>query len=400
MRLTARGRTLVLLAVVFLVIGRVFALRELTMLGAASGVALTISGVAIWLRRGTVSVARSIQPASVKAGTNVRVEMSLTAESRLGTAPFLVTERIPPVLGEDIRLTVDPGGNSRKVAYSFAPGLRGRYELGPLQIVDADPFGAMTRVRSVKGVGLLTVLPAYDVINTMPSGVQRLGAIRHSPRLGQGDEFYGLRPYERGDDLRKIHWPSSAKIGHPLIRQEEMLGEPRVIVILDTCADKHRGTGKNASIEAAVSACASISILALRQRMRLRIATPEGALIPSHRTTEREVLEALAIVDVSRSKSITPAFEHLLLAGTAASAVVVISPGMSDAELGALARIVHLSVGGAIVHVIASSFGGGPKRRTVASVSPVGLPVVPLQSGDSFQSVWESGLRRRVSRAR
>jgi uncharacterized protein (DUF58 family) len=211
--LTPRGRTLLIVGGSFLAFGRTFALRELTMLGAGSMAVVAIGAVAIWLRRGTVTVKRRVHPVRAPAGSEVRVDLALTSQGQIGTAPLLVTEKIPDVLGDDIRLTVDPGGRQRSVAYVFKPKVRGRYDLGPLQLVNTDPFGALMRSRDVEGTSTLIVYPAYERVGTMPTGVQRMGAVRHSPRLGQGDEFYGLRPYVVGDDLRKCALEVVAQAG-------------------------------------------------------------------------------------------------------------------------------------------------------------------------------------------
>ncbi|HVL82039.1 MAG TPA: DUF58 domain-containing protein, partial [Actinomycetota bacterium] len=348
---------------------------------------------AIWLRRGTVTVQRRVSPLRAPAGTEVRVDLTLTSEGSIGSSPLLVNEALPDVLGDDIRLTVDPGGRTRSVAYVFKPKLRGRYDLGPLELVNTDPFGAIVRTKPLEGTAPLIVYPSYEHLGGIPTGVQRLGAVRHSPRLGQGDEFYSLRPYETGDDLRRVHWTSSAKLGELVVRQDELLGEPRAIVIVDTCASKHRGEGAEASIEAAVSACASVGVLALEKRIRLRVFSSDGPLVRSRRVTEPELMEALALLQPSTRPSVVGMLEHVPPRQLLGAALVIITPGLSQQEMGALARFAHSATGGAIVHILADTFAGGRRPAKEAAVSPLGLPIVRLAAGESLRQAWGAQVR-------
>jgi uncharacterized protein (DUF58 family) len=244
------------------------------------------------------------------------------------------------------------------------------------------------------GTSPLIVYPSFETISTMPSGLQRLGAVRSSPLLGQGDEFYALRAYEEGDDLRKVHWPTSMKTGQLVVKQEELLGEPRALIILDTCAVKHRGTGAGASIEAAISACASVAVLAIERRMRIEILTPDGPLLQTRRPTRDQILEALAMLEPSGRRDLGAA-----LATTAtrrgAAVSVVITPGVERGETGTLAQLLAGSAGGALVWVVADTFSGerSGRRREPARL---GLPLIALRAGDSFRRVWEGGVRNVV----
>ncbi|HVE92398.1 MAG TPA: DUF58 domain-containing protein [Actinomycetota bacterium] len=395
MNLTPRGRTLLVVSASFLAFGRTFALRELSMLGTGCAAAVVFGAIAVVLRRGTVEVERKVHPARSSVGAEVRVDLSLTAKGAIGTAPLLAEDRIPPNLGGTVRVTIDARASGRRVAYTFTPRTRGRYELGPLELLHTDPFGAVTRRKATAGTSHIVVYPSYDRIVSMPVGLQRLGAVRRSPLLGQGNEFYALRAYELGDDLRKVHWPTSAKLDQLVIRQDELLAEPRMVVLLDSCESKHRGEGAASSLEAAVSACASVAMLALRRRMRIQILTPDGILLRTRRPSEEELLEHLAMLQPSGRESLLEGLQHLPPRLLASSAVVAITPGVGGPELGVIARLMHAAVGGAVVRVVAETFGSaaGARRPDDNALRPLGVPVVRLRSGDSFHQVWESTVR-------
>jgi uncharacterized protein (DUF58 family) len=235
----------------------------------------------------------------------------------------------------------------------------------------------------------LVVYPSYEEIGAFPAGVHRLGVIRHSPLVGQGDEFYALRPYEEGDDLRKVHWPSSLRSGELVIRQEELLAEPRALIVLDTTAAKHRGSGATASIEAAISACASVGVLAIRRRMRVDVVTTDGPLLSLRSPTTHQLLEALATLHPSRRRDLVRGVEQSRLRARPA-VTVLISPGLDAPELKAVAVRARGTVGGAVVLIDAPSFADGSRRRR-ASINPtlLGFPIVTLHAGQSFASAWQ-----------
>lgn len=400
MRLTQRGRVLLVLSALFGLAGYVLALREFTMAGTALITILAVGAVAVWARRGDVRVRRSVRPSRTNPGTDVVVELEVEPSSGRGhgAGPVLLADRVPESLGEPVRLSLGgTGRRGRRVRYTLRPPVRGRYVVGPLEIVHTDPFGTVQRTHRVPGTSSFVVYPSYERIDRVPIALQRLGVVRHSPVLGQGEEFYALRGYVEGDDLRKVHWPSSLKTGGLLVRQEELLAEPRAFVLLDTCAIKHRGRGRHSSLEAAVSACASVAMHALGRRMRVGVLTPDGPLVHGRRITREEILEALAVLEPSERSDLAPALGRLDPRSVGGAAVVVvITPYLGEAELGATAALASQSRGGAVVHVIAETFGGRPStehREGTAPLGRIGLPVLRLTSGDSFRRVWETGTR-------
>src|SRR5207247_8505926 len=109
--------------------------------------------------------------------------------------------------------------------------------------------------------------PPADRAGSGPSAVYRLAPA--------GEEFYTVREYESGDDLRKIHWRSVARTGQLMIRQDEARFYPRAPILLDARAPAHRGSGAEGSLEWAVSAAASTLWHLGREGFALRLATDD-----------------------------------------------------------------------------------------------------------------------------
>ena len=103
----------------------------------------------------------------------------------------------------------------------------------------------------------LTVYPHVDQIDPLPytTGHDPLAGARQPNSLGRtGEDFYALRPYVVGDDLRRIHWPTSARHDELLVRQNELPWQGRTTVLLDV----RKAAAPGESLEVAVSAAASI----------------------------------------------------------------------------------------------------------------------------------------------
>jgi uncharacterized protein (DUF58 family) len=401
--LTRRGRSVLVMALGCFVTGRLFALRELYMLSGALGVILLRALMAGLSRPANLEVRRGVTPPRLSAGNELRVDLQVTNMGRFGAGPLLLEDRAPARLGVSPRLALPslPRGHSRRLAYVLRPDVRGRYELGPLDVAFTDPFGLVQRRKPASGTSVVIVHPAFERIHTLALGAERAGAVRRSPMLGQGDEFYALRQYRDGDDLRKVHWPSSLRLGEMVVRQEELRREPGVVILLDTCAAKHRGVGAESSMEAAVSACASVAALAVSWHMPVSVMTPRGPLLPDRRPSEPEILEALALHEPGTHASMLPALTRV--PSTGGGFLVVVTPGLSPKEASRVAEIARGSAGGICVLLAAFTFeepethglqGERDLRAALKTLTATGMPSLVLRAGEWFDEVWETGVRR------
>ena len=135
------------------------------------------------------------------------------------------------------------------------------FTVGPLELEISDPFGLSARRHPLAAATQLTVYPAVDRIVPLPHthGHDPHAGADHPTALGfSGDDFYALRAYEMGDDLRRVHWPSTARLDDIMIKQLEMPWQGRATVLVDN----RRGPHTAASFELAVSH------VAVRQKRR------------------------------------------------------------------------------------------------------------------------------------
>ena len=242
--LTRRGWLLSGGAVALLLAGRLLGILELFVLAAASGALVVGALVQVRFTKVRLRATRHLHPTRVFAGTDSRVELELANRSTRATP--VLTVRDPFDRGRrQARFLLGPlhANTSSRAAYRLPTDRRGVFEIGPLEITNLDSFGLASTRQVVAPATELTVYPALDAIVALPQtqGHDPLAGADHPTALGvAGEDFYALRAYEMGDDLRRVHWPSTARVDELMIRQNEMPWQGRATVLLDTRAGPRR----------------------------------------------------------------------------------------------------------------------------------------------------------------
>jgi hypothetical protein len=85
-----------------------------------------------------------------------------------------------------------------------------------------------------------------------------------------------VREYRRGDDLRRVHWRSSAHAGELMVRREEQPWQSRATLFLDNRKIAHTGSGAASSLEHAVVVAASIGVHLVQRGFNVRLVTAAG----------------------------------------------------------------------------------------------------------------------------
>lgn len=297
--LTSTGWGVALGSLALVVVGRLLGIPELFYLG-AGGIGLVVAcAVRVSTVRLKVEVVRDLQPPRVHAGTPSRVE--LRVRNRSGGRTPVLTLRDPVGKGRTARVVLAPLGGSDTVraAYRLPTERRGLLTVGPMTIEVTDPFGLAATTSVGAGVAQLTVWPAVDDVEPLPHtvGDDPLAGADTSNVSSQGDEFYALRPYVLGDDLRRVHWRSSARSDDLMVRQDEMPWQGRATVLLDS----RRGAHSAQSFERAVSASASVILACARRRFLVRLITTYGddSQFGAGGTHVEGILERLATIELT-----------------------------------------------------------------------------------------------------
>src|ERR687895_684247 len=143
--ITSSGLVLAVLSALGWLLAYQFGGRAMFLLVYGAVIVLVVSYM-LGRRRLNLEVSRSDIPGRVREGQIVNVELELTARRRVTTV--ILQETLHPHLGANVKVPIPtlPGGESVNHRYSFAPRVRGVYEVGPLEATWSDPFG-LTRKR-------------------------------------------------------------------------------------------------------------------------------------------------------------------------------------------------------------------------------------------------------------
>ncbi|HBY22684.1 MAG TPA: DUF58 domain-containing protein, partial [Propionibacteriaceae bacterium] len=99
----------------------------------------------------------------------------------------------------------------------------------------------------------------------------------HSSKAGPDDML--VREYRPGDDLRRIHWGSTARTGEVMVRREERAAEPNALIVVDNRSSAHAGTDDLSTLEWGVSLVASLAVTFIHDGYSIAVADNTGALL-------------------------------------------------------------------------------------------------------------------------
>jgi len=390
--LTLRGRAFLAAGVTAVVCAVLLGQSSLTRIGILVAALPLIAAFVIGRRRFSVSLRRDVQPRLVTAGQPARVDIGLRNEGRAGVGALLVEDQVPYALGSRPRFVLQGLGREweRSVAYGLRSDVRGRFEIGPLTVRVADPFGLVEVRRTLPGTASLVVTPRTVDLPPIPIVAGWSGSGEHRPQAyaAGSAEDVSVREYRRGDELRRVHWRSSARVGDLMVRREEQPWEARATVLLDNRLRSHRGQGLGSSFELGVVAAASVVVHLDRHGYAVRLATADGALGESGEPATA-VLERLALLGTTQHPSIDTAWSGDHSRG---GLVVAVLGGVEPGDLTALRRLRH-DAGTALALVLdveqwAGRSSRGPEGATTSTVGSLGWRAAPLGPRDRLDAAW------------
>lgn len=394
--LTRQGWLLGIGAVILGAGGRILGLVELIALGVVA--AALIVGCLVYVRasRLELSVGRVLHPSRVHVGSPSRVEVAVRNQRERTTPVLRLRDDVSGTRGADLLVPPLTPGERAVAAYRLPTDRRGLVRVGPLKVLVGDPFGLASVATTGAPAVQLTILPRVEDIEPLPrtTGPDPQAGVRRTNALGRhGDEFYALRPYTVGDDLRRVHWPSSARTDDLLVRQNEEPWQHRTTVLLDVRSSAH----DEESLELAVSIAASVIMATAHREDLLRLMTTAG--YDSEHSTGVEhtqaILEHLAVVPASADASLRRSVEALQQQARGGALVVVLA-AVPDDDLVLVNSLRHRYGSLTIVHLDRSAWDrDAPVGRAGTAASASTLRV----SRDApFRTAWNGYVRARRGR--
>ena len=364
---TTRGTSFLAAGAAAALAGLFLGERDLVSVGLFLLVLPLFSALAAGRARYRLSCVRSISPPRVAAGQGALVRVHLENVSRLPTGLLLAEDAVPYALGTRPRYVLNgiERGGSRELSYPLRSDLRGKFVVGPLEIRVADAFGLVEVGRSFSTRTTFVVTPR---VVPLPRAVVTGSWLGDGDRRARsaaaaGEDDVVPRAYRDGDELRRVHWRSTARYGELMVRREEQQWRNRVLLLLDTRRGAHAGSGAASSFEFAVSAAASIGVHLAREGLDGQLITDTGALsVPG--VFEDVLLNSLAVIKPSRGAELSPGLAAL----RGASGLIIAVTGRLSAGAARQLAASRRGAGPAIALLLAVSTwsGPGPDQRAPA----------------------------------
>lgn len=266
--------------------------------------------------------------------------------------------------------------------------VRGEFTLGPVQVASGDPFGLFRRQRKLEIGGKVLVYPAITWLQSfgrlpgeLPGGnVQTERTPFSTPNAA------GIRDYQSGDAMNRIHWLSTIRLGRLMVKEFDLDPISDVWLVIDLDDQVQVGTGQDATVEWSVSVTASLASYFSRQDRQLGLVTQRHVL-PVDRG-ERQLYKVLDLLAVVKSDSSTP-LEELLLANEnlfrRGATVIVVTSSTDERWLGMCNLLLARGITVLAVLLEASTFGGRQSSLSAfSSLIGTGVPTYLVKLGDNL----------------
>jgi uncharacterized protein (DUF58 family) len=348
----------------------------------------------VFVRRGVprVLVQRKVSPVQVHDGDRAIVEVAVTGSKRLR---HIVVEDVVHGLGA-ARFVADRirPGEPVVARYEVLCRPRGVYKIGPAGIVVRDPLG-MSEAGGTSGrADRLVVYPMVEELDGLPvvrGQDPTMNTARASFSLTGGEDFFTLREYQQGDDLRKVHWPSSAKRDDLMIRQLEMPWQSRALVVLDPRVGSYRGPE---AFEHAVRGASSALNHLYRAGFSPTLWTggSTGTLVGTIETYGL-AMEELATVQAAVDIDLRSLVARMRRSGLAGGALVMVTGAPDEADLD-----VYRTLGRDYLRTVVMSVAQR-ENEAILQLKRAGAISVLAGVGSSWAPVWREAMERAWSTA-
>ena len=378
--LTTRARWVLVALPVLYLSAVLLGYPELFVLVAAIIGALLVS--ALWvLRRPDLDITRTLQPDRVVRDDLALVRLEVRNESRWPSPPSDVWEPCGTLDNKQIELPRLAAGRTATFKYKLPTERRAAYLVGPLELSRADPFGLFRTSQKRGDATPFWVHPRWHALAGVAPGTARSLEGPDRDHVPHGSvTFHALREYVIGDDLRHVHWRSSARLGDLMVREHVDTSLPDTTLVVDTRRAGHTDEG----FEEAMEAAASVVAVVLSAGYPLRMVTTCGREVrgQSFGNMPSRYLDVLA--EVEPGDGDLDEVARQLSLGRRGDTLVAVTGQVTDADLaalGALCRRFKVSVLGSV---------GAPPD--VAPPRPPGAVVLQAATGEEFASLWNRGL--------
>ena len=354
--ITRTGQLALIAAVVLWIVGRIVAGTTLYVI--AYGIA-TMVIMSYFLAPRKLRLVAQREGLFPRAQEGDHLEVYVKASAERSISAFQLEERVPERLGQPLRVPISRVKAGEDVVHSYALSCsrRGVYIVGPLVAITSDPVGVVQRETLLMEPFELLVHPRVTRVSDRP-----LTRLFEDPPIRppvskpwpSGMEFYGMREYRRGDDLRRIVWRATARTGKLMVREAEQGITDHITMILDTDRGSHSREGDySESFEMGVRACASLGVRHLTDGYEIKVESNAGPLTLPIRGRNKTLgfLDVMSRAGMSR-QPLTNVLGRLIADPRRDAHTILITPRISSTEAAQLKLLIDKGVSITVVALV------------------------------------------------
>jgi uncharacterized protein (DUF58 family) len=363
----------------------------------AVGLVLAVAAAALWVRflSRPITLNRILADGRHVAGDDIPVRLEVDVDGRIPSGAIVVRERIAR-LGERETVMANRHGRLRG-SYVIKQVPRGRYPVESVEAVLEDPFGLeRVELKLPSGESLL-VYPRLVELDALfsDSGARALEGRKLLLRRPTGFDLHSVRDYQQGESLRRVHWPTTAKRGHLMVKELEDAPRDETAVLLDADAAVVGGVPPDSSFELQVRAAGSIlKAHASRGRRAALIVNSAARAYQRVHTFDGDWHRALELLAAVEPDGPTPVTAMLADEGGHAGRALeltVVTANLTPRLVDRLLQRMLNRHAATLVYVERASFGETPAPTLDPGVAGLvlrlqrgGVPVAILRRGDDL----------------
>lgn len=357
---------------------------ELLLTGALLLIAQVVAVVYVRIRKPRLEVNRRLGTSTVHDGETTTVTLLVENPSRHAISYLTIEDDVNRLGVATFEIARLKKRESTTATYRVTCRPRGVYRVGPTTVRANDPLGLAEMSAGTGPVDRIVVYPAVEELNGFPiirGQDPAMQASRPEHARQGGEDFYTLREYQRGDDLRRVHWPSSAKTDKLMIRQMETPWQSRALVLLDVRTSSYES---QEAFEKAVSGAATTVTHLVGAGFDADLWAGDAEPIDASRYAS--AMERLALVQPDPAIDIEAVASRIRQKGGGGALVIV--TGIADRSLLSVQQLLVRDYPTTVLMTASAS-----TSQTLVGFHRMGVTTVSVEPDQPWAPAWMSAMR-------
>ncbi len=374
---TLRGWALLGAGLALTILWWVFGDPELLLTGTFFVAAVLAAIGYVRLHDPELDIGRRLGSTTVHNGDTTTVTLVLRNRRRRALRHLRIHDEVESLGLAAFEIAKLMGDETASATYRVTCRPRGVYRVGPARASTSDPLSLAELSAPDGPIDRLVVYPTVEELTGFPAIRGQDPAMNASrPEHSQrgGEDFYTLREYQLGDDMRRVHWPYSAKTEELMIRQLET-------PLLDVRPSVYESAG---AFEKAVSGAASVVTHLVRSGFDADLWAGDPDPIDASRYSA--AMERLALVEPNDQIDIEAVASRIRLKGGGGALVLI--TGVADRSLLSVQQLLSNEYRSTLLMAATSTIS-----QTLVGFHRMGVATVSVDPADDWANAWANAMR-------